>query len=87
MNRMKGVMMKRLVVLLLIVVILTLVFATFGCASPNDPQTCPACGGSGVTTWVKKTSKGYEMYNDTCTYCLGKGIVSREKAERYEGDE
>lgn len=78
-------MKRNIAILVLIIFVMVFMLTILGCGeSPNDPQVCPQCGGTGTVTVIKKVSKGYEMWEERCDYCFGAGTVSREKADRFE---
>lgn len=56
-----------------------------GSANGAEPETCPACGGSGVVTSWQHTILGRMQTQSTCPTCHGTGQVVGEPCETCDG--
>ena len=56
-----------------------------GSADGSAPETCPNCGGSGVTRTVRQTPFGAMQQQTTCTRCGGSGKVVKNACPTCRG--
>ncbi len=56
-----------------------------GSADGSAPETCPTCGGSGVTRTVRQTPFGAMQQQSTCTRCGGSGKVVKNACPTCRG--